>query len=119
MGDVSRIARQFLNPDEAITAVLTPQAAGKPLSSSSFGGKESLASTQTHPVELPDWAAKALARLSVPKSTVHPVDMTLPNGVRLIIQPESVSNTVSLWGQIKSNAGIEAPEERGRWQPAG
>ena len=61
VADVGRVARQYLNPDAAITAVLTPQPSGKPISSSSFGGKESLAPTQTHPVELPDWAAKALS----------------------------------------------------------
>ena len=43
--DVGRVARQYLNLEEAITAVLTPQASGKPISSSAFGGQESLAST--------------------------------------------------------------------------
>ncbi len=110
--DVGRMARQYLNFDQAITAVLTPQPSGKPISSSAFGGKESLASTQTHPVELPEWAAKALSRLSVPESSVRPVVTTLSNGLRLIIQPESVSNTVSVWGQIKNNSNVEAPESK-------
>ena len=101
--DVSRVAGQYLNFDQAIAAVLTPQPSGKPISSSSFGGKESLAPTQTHPVELPDWAARALTRLSVPESSLRPVVTTLPNGLKLIVQPESVSNTVSVWGQIKNN----------------
>ena len=82
VADVGRVASQYLNPDAAITAVLTPQSSGKPISSSSFGGKESLAPTQTHPVELPDWAAKALARLAVPESSLRPVVTTLPNGLR-------------------------------------
>ena len=107
--DVGRVARQYLNFDAAITAVLTPQPSGKPVSSSTFGGQESLAPTQTHPVELPEWAAKALSRLSVPESSVRPVVTLLPNGLRLIVQPESVSNTVSVWGQIKNNANVEAP----------
>ncbi len=108
--EVSRVAGQYLKFDEAITAVLTPQAAGKPISSSSFGGQESLASTQTHEVALPEWAAKALSRLSVPESSVRPVVTSLPNGLKLIVQPESVSNTVSVWGQIKNNPQVEAPE---------
>ena len=108
--DVTRVARQFLTSKEAITAVLTPQPSGKPVSSSAFGGQESLASKQTHEVPLPDWATKALSRLSVPESSVHPVVTTLPNGLKLIIQPESVSNTVSVWGQIKNNSNIQAPE---------
>ncbi|MGA3327567.1 MAG: pitrilysin family protein [Terriglobia bacterium] len=108
--DVTRVAGQYLKFNEAITAVLTPQAAGKPSSSSAFGGQESLASTQTHEVALPEWAAKALSRLSVPESSVRPVVTTLPNGLKLIVQPESVSNTVSVWGQIKNNPNVEAPQ---------
>ncbi len=107
VADVGRVASQYLNPDAAITAVLTPQSSGKPISSSSFGGKESLAPTQTHPVELPDWAAKALARLAVPESSLSPVVTTLPNGLNLIVQPESVSNTVTVMGQIKNNSDVE------------
>ena len=110
VADVNRVARQFLNSNEAITAVLTPQPSGKPVSSSAFGGQESLASKQTHEVPLPDWATKALSRLSVPESSVHPVVTTLPNGLKLIVQPESVSNTISVWGQIKNNPNIQAPE---------
>ena len=110
--DVGRMASQYLNSNEAITAVLSPQPSGKPISSSSFGGKESLASPQTHPVELPEWAAKALSRLAVPESSVRPEVTTLPNGLKLIVQPESVSNTISIWGQIKNNPNIEAPESK-------
>jgi zinc protease len=108
--DVARVARQYLNPQVAITAVLTPQASGKPTSSSSFGGQESLASKQTHEVALPDWAAKALSRLSVPESSLRPVVTTLPNGLKLIIQPESVSNTVTVSGEIKNNPNVQAPK---------
>jgi zinc protease len=107
--DVDRVARQYLNPDAAITAILTPQDSGKPTSSSSFGGQESLAPAQTSVAELPEWAAKALSRLAVPESSLHPVVTTLPNGLRLIVQPESVSNTVTVSGEIKSNANLEAP----------
>jgi zinc protease len=108
--DVTRVAREFLNPDAAITAILTPQPSGKAVSSSAFGGQESLASTPSHAVELPEWAAKAISRLTVPESSVHPIVSTLPNGLKLIIQPESVSNTVTVLGQIKNVPNIEAPE---------
>jgi zinc protease len=107
--DVGRVARQYLTFDQAITAVLTPQASGKPISSSSFGGQESLASKQTHEVALPAWAAKAVSRLSVPESSLRPVVTVLPNGLKLIVQPESVSNTVTVSGQIKNNPNVEAP----------
>jgi len=109
VADVNRVARQYLALDHAITAVLTPQPSGKPRSSSSFGGRESLAPKQTRVVALPEWASMPLKRLSVPESHVRPTVATLSNGVKLIVQPESVSNTVSVWGQIKNNPDLETP----------
>jgi zinc protease len=106
--DVNRVAKKYLTFDHAITAILPPQPSGKPTSHSTFGGAESFASKNVKPVPLPDWAAKALARLSVPQLTVHPVVSTLPNGIRLIVQPETVSNTISVYGHIKNNPDLEA-----------
>jgi zinc protease len=107
--DVNRVARQYLSFEHAITAVLTPQPSGKPISSKSFGGRESFAPSETKAVELPAWAKTALARLAVPESTVHPVVTKLPNGLKLIVQPESVSDTVSVYGSVRNNPDLETP----------
>ncbi len=106
---VNRVARRYLTLDRAITAILPPQPSGKPRSQSSFG-TESFTSKNVKPVPLPEWAAHALARLEVPRLTVHPVVSTLPNGVRLIVQPESVSNTVSVYGSIQNEPDLETPK---------
>jgi zinc protease len=108
--EVNRVARKYLVLDHAVTAILPPQPSGKPTSHSTFGGAESFASKNVKPVPLPEWASKALARLSVPQLTVHPVVSTLPNGIRLIVQPEMVSNTVNVYGHIKNNSDLEAPK---------
>jgi zinc protease len=50
-----------------------------------------------------------LSRLSVPPATVNPVVSTLPNGIKLIVQPEEVSHTVSVYGHIENNPDLEAP----------
>ncbi len=55
-----------------------------------FGGAESFASSPDKPVTLPDWAAQAFAKLEVPPSTLKPVSYTLSNGIRLIVQPDTV-----------------------------
>jgi zinc protease len=110
--DVNRVAREYLSFDHAITAVLTPQPSGKPISSKSFGGRESFAPSETKAVELPAWAKTALARLAVPDSTVHPVVTTLPNGLKLIVQPESVSDTVSVYGTVRNNPDLETPPQQ-------
>ena len=107
---VNEVARKYLNPDVAITAVLTPQPSGRPISSKSFGGGESLAGSPTGPVTLPEWASAALMRLDVPKLTTSPVVSTLPNGLKLIVQPETISNSITVSGHIKSNADLEAPD---------
>lgn len=108
--DVNRVARQYLAPSEAITAVLSPEPSGKPVSGKGFGGAESFAPSSTKPVVLPVWARTALARLAVPHSTVDPVVSTLPNGLKLIVQPESVSDTISVYGEVRNNSDLETPE---------
>jgi zinc protease len=107
--DVNKVARQYLEFAYAVTAVLTPQPAGKPIASRGFGGKESFAPKQTQAVKLPAWAQAAVNRLEVPAYTLQPVVTNLPNGLRLIIQPETVSDTVSVYGRIKTNPDLEEP----------
>jgi zinc protease len=108
--DVNRIAKKYLDLDHAIYAILTPEPSGKPTTRSSFGGAESFAPKNPMEVELPDWASTAIARLEVPKSVVNPITDTLSNGIKLIIQPESISSTVSVYGEVKNNSDLETPE---------
>ncbi len=107
--DVNRVARKYLVTSNAIEAVLTPQPSGKPVSSKAFGGQESLAATPKGPVELPSWAQNAVTRLTIPDLTIHPTVDTLPNGIKLIVQPESISNSVTVLGHIKNNADLQTP----------
>jgi zinc protease len=110
VADVNRVARQYLNLNDAVVAILSPQVSGKPMTTKGFGGKESFKLQPTKNVTLPEWAAKALNRLSIPPSTVHPVVSTLPNGIKLIVQPESVSNTISVYGHIKNQPDLQVPK---------
>ena len=108
--DVNRVARKYLDMNHVITAVLTPEPSGKPTSSKSFGGKESFGGSQTKQVKLPGWAEKSLTRLAVPESTVNPVVSILPNGIKLIVQPETVSDTIGVYGTIKTNPDMQTPK---------
>jgi len=107
--DVNRVARKYLAADQAIAAVITPQPSGKPISSKTFGGPESLAGSPNGPVELPSWAQNAVTRMAIPASTIHPVVSTLANGIKLIVQSETVSHSVTVIGQIKNNPDLETP----------
>lgn len=110
LDDVNRVARKYLDLDHAFVAILTPQPSGKPTSPKGFGGTESFTPRETTPVELPDWAKVIVERRSVPHSTVHPVVTTLPNGLTLIVQPTSISNTVSVYGHIRHNGLLQVPK---------
>ncbi len=107
--DVNRVARTFIDSSHSLVAVLSPQSSGKPVSSHGFGGAESFAPKETKNVELPSWAQAAVGRLSVPQSTMNPVVTILPNGIKLIVQPESISNTITIVGGIKSNRDLQEP----------
>jgi zinc protease len=107
--DVNRMARRLLAQNDAISAILTPQPSGKPISSASFGGSESFAATPSGAVSLPSWAQR-VNQLSIPASTVHPEVSTLPNGLKLIVQPETISDTISVFGYIRNNSDLESPK---------
>ena len=108
--DVNRVAAKYLKMEQSVEAVLTPQVSGKPVSTKGFGGREKTLVGKPVHVTLPGWAAKALARPSVPRWTLNPVVSTLSNGMRLIVQPESISNTVSVYGHIKNNSKLQTPK---------
>ena len=107
--DVDRAARRYLDPSHAVMAILTPQPSGKAVSSKTFRGTESFTPAHVKAVALPAWAQGAVNELAIPRSDVHPVAATLPNGLRLIVQPERVSDTVTVFGHIRNNADLETP----------
>ncbi|WP_115717800.1 M16 family metallopeptidase [Gallaecimonas mangrovi] len=105
---VNALAAKVLNPKASVTATLTPASSGKPVASKGFGGAESFNSAPDKPVTLPKWAQKSFAKLSVPKSHLKPSDFTLANGLRVIVQPEDVSDTVYVTGAIDTNEHMQA-----------
>ena len=107
--DVNRVARAYLDQEHAILAVLTPESSGQPVAAKGFGGAESFAPKNPKAVALPVWAEKALANLRVPTSTLKPVVHKLANGLTLILQPESISDTVSVYGSVRNEPKLETP----------
>jgi zinc protease len=109
LADVNRVAKQYLVDDNSITATLKPVPNGEAVAEKGFGGGEKLTSAPTKPVELPAWAAGALATLKVPADYLQVSDTTLPNGIRLIVKTDTTSPTVSLFGSIKHNSDMQTP----------
>ena len=58
---------------------------------------------------LPAWAKRTLEPSAVPASRVNPDVTILPNGLRLIVQPETISDTISVYGGVKNRAELEVP----------
>jgi zinc protease len=110
VADVNRVARQYLALDHAVVATLVPRGGGRPVASSGFGGQETINLGEAAETPLPDWAESALNRLNVPASTIHPTVSTLPNGLTLIVQPEDVSDAVTVYGHIKTRPELHVPQ---------
>lgn len=106
--DVNRVAKQYLL-QPTIDAVLKPTQSGEAAAGKGFGGSEKATSTPTKPVALPEWADAAVKSLRIPKATLHPTDTKLPNGVRLIVQTEKTSPTVTVLGSIKTQDELQTP----------
>ncbi len=111
VADVDRVAARYLVPGAAVRATLVPRPSGKSVASKGFGGGETLTSAPTKPVTLPAFAAK-LADVSIARSTLAPVDTTLANGLRVIVEPETISDTVTLTGRVRHRDELQAPAGR-------
>lgn len=114
VADVNRAAQAYLLNNQSIVATLKPQPSGAPAAAKGFGGTEKLTSAPTKPVPLPLWAKSLLNPLQPPKWDLSPTDTTLANGIRLIVQPEKLSSTVTVVGEIRTEADLEvAPGREG------
>lgn len=107
--DVDRVARKYLGQQNLIIGTLQPQPSGKAAAAKGFGGSEKTTVPPTKPVALPSWAQARLSTVQIPKWDLHPADMMLPNGIRLIVQTDRTTPTVTVSGQIRQQPDLEAP----------
>lgn len=108
--DIARVARKYLDLTHAVAVTMAPRISGRAVASAGgFGGQENISLGEGKSTQLPDWANEALRRLEVPDSTLHPVVTVLPNGLTLIVQPENVSDSVTVFGHIRNRAETETP----------
>jgi zinc protease len=110
--DVNRVARQFLVDQNSIAAELKPVPSGAAVASKGFGGGEQLTSVPTKPVDLPSWAGSRLLSLELPPAPPSSADMTLPNGLRLVVRTLKETPTITVLGNIRHEPHMEAPPEK-------
>ncbi len=114
VADVNRVAKTYFSVENAIIATLKPSASGEAVAGKGFGGAEVTTAAPTKPVALPDWAEASVKSLKVPQAGAHPTELTLENGLRLIVQTEKLSPTVTVIGAIKHDPDLEtAPGKDG------
>jgi zinc protease len=107
--DVNRVAKQFLVEQNSIAAELKPVPSGEAVASKGFGGGEQLTSAPTKPVDLPPWAGSRLLAVELPPAPASSADMTLSNGVRLIVRTLKVTPTITVLGSVRHEPELETP----------
>lgn len=105
--DVNRVAKKYLVDQESIAAELKPQPTGAPVAAHGFGGGEQLTAAPSKAVELPAWASTKLLTLDKPHAEPAPSDVTLPNGLRLIVRSESITPTITVEGYVRNDPDME------------
>jgi zinc protease len=108
--DVDRVARKYLINRTAVIGILRPVVAGNARASHTFRAKESFAPKEAKAVTLPEWATKTLVTARVPASNMSPTVKVLPNGLRLIVQRETISPTICVYGRVKHNDDLQTPK---------
>ncbi len=106
--DVNRVLREYVNDATTVAAYAVPKNAGAAGSGGGLAKENNTLQPSSHE-PLPPWAQQVLDNLRVPAQTLSPSDVTLPNGVRLIVQPETITHTVVVRGEILNNPGVQEP----------
>jgi zinc protease len=110
--EVNRVARKYLKLENAVSVTTMPRNGKRspPIAEVVSSGRENITLDEAKLTLLPEWAQRALDHMVMPQSTLHPVVSTLPNGITLIVQPEDVSDTVSVYGHIKNRPETETAQ---------
>jgi zinc protease len=107
--DVNRVLRQSLDNSTVVTAYAVPKNSGAFSAGGGELAKENNAIPPSKHEPLPAWAQHVLDNLQVPRQTLEPTDVTLRNGVRLIVQPEHITHTVVVRGEILNDPNVQEP----------
>jgi zinc protease len=109
--DVNRVLRTYYDNATATVAIATPKTANGMGSQNGKVGEDNTVVPTEH-TALPEFARHVLENLHVPASKLAPTVSTLPNGITLVVQPENISHTIVVRGDIGMNPGIEEPADK-------
>jgi zinc protease len=114
LADVDRVAKDYLRPEHAIVGELTPSAdaSQRAAAAPAQNGPEKPLAAQPPVTHLPAWAQELVERIAVPAVPRRPVVTKLDNGITLVVQPETISDSVFVYGSIKTNPVVQEPVGR-------
>jgi zinc protease len=112
LADVNRVARTYLDVNHAIIGSLTPSvgASQSEPPAPAGGTRENPLGKQQTVTHLPDWGAALVHDVNVPAANLAPQQIKLANGITLIVQPETISDSVFVYGNVKTTPALEEPQ---------
>ncbi len=111
LADVNRVARRYLDVNHAVIGSLTPSANASQSQPPAPAGqtRENPLGKQPTNTHLPDWGNALVHDVAVPPTSLTPQEAKLANGITLIVQPETISDTVFVYGNVKTMPSLEEP----------
>jgi zinc protease len=109
LADVNRVARHYMAEAATITVTLEAGSVRSRENVAGLGNVEKVRARSIEPVQLPRWVTGRLEQLRVPQNNARSTDVTLANGIRLIVRTDLTNPTVTLLGSIKHNADLQTP----------
>jgi zinc protease len=111
LADVDRVAKNYFDVNHAVIGSLTPSANASQSEPPAPAGatRENPLGKQPTITHLPEWGNALLRDVSVPAASFTPQQLKLANGITLIVQPETISDTVFVYGSVKTLPSLEEP----------
>jgi zinc protease len=111
LADVNRVAKRYLDVNHAVIGSLTPSANATQSQPPAPAGqtRENPLGKQQAVTHLPDWGNALVHDVTVPGTTLAPQVTKLANGITLVVQPETISDTVFVYGSVKTMPSLEEP----------
>ena len=111
LAEVNRVAKRYLDVNHAIIGSLTPSANASQSAAPAPAGqnRENPLGKQPTITHLPAWGNALVHDVSVPRAKLTARSTKLANGITLIVQPETISDTVFIYGSVKTTPSLQEP----------
>jgi zinc protease len=105
------VAKHYLDVDHAVIGALTPAPNASISAPPAPAGeaRENPMSKSTAATQLPEWGNALVRDAAVPSEELAPQETRLADGITLIVQPETISDSVFVYGDVKTTPSLQEP----------